>query len=153
MERRKKKKKTGASRFFADEADVAEGESDEEIYEKDVTEEILGEDEIAARELVEQRHKKNREMLSTDAAELASRYEQAHKADRRRQKIMREVSAAGGVGQGTVAQQALLPSIKDPSIWRIKCVGKEFQLVRAILMKHLDTEEIGQGIHLEKCLS
>jgi transcription elongation factor SPT5 len=135
-----KREKVGASRFFADEADEADDMSDDEQYEKDVTEEQLGEDELAARELVEQRHKKNREMLSTDAAELANKYEEQHKQERKRMKVMREMAGGSGVGQGTVAQQALLPSISDPSVWRIKCApNKEFSLVRSILMKHIDT--------------
>jgi transcription elongation factor SPT5 len=37
-----------------------------------------------------------------------------------------------------------LPSINDPSIWRIKCApGREFQLVRSIFLKHMAKQATG----------
>ena len=148
---KKKYDKGDVARLFADKADRRDGggdsDDDEEgdEYEKGVTEEALTADEIAANALVEARHKKNKEMLNTDASELAQRYEEQHRIERKRQKYMQDMAdSSGGIGKGTVAQQALLPSIQDPSIWRVKCTnGNEFQLVRSILLRHIDHQMKG----------
>eukprot|EP00605_Chrysophyceae_sp_TOSAG23-4_P002419 GSChrysophyteH1.ASY1.ANO1.2678.1 assembled CDS len=143
---KRKKKSNNASRFFADMADVGDEEDDEdELGERGVTEEELTAEEMAANALVEERHAKNREMMSTDAAELAARYEAQHKQERRRKKIVQEMtSGLAGVGTGTVAQQALLPSVHDPSLWRVKCqTGREFQLVRSILLRYVHQQKLG----------
>ena len=77
---------------------------------------------------------------------LAARYEEDHKHDRRRQRRMRDTMQTGsGVGASTVAQQALLPDTSDASIWRVKCqTGREFQLVRSILLRHIDQMNRGE---------
>lgn len=138
----KKKKRGGVSSFFADMADVGDedDEDEEEQGERGVTEEELTAEEMAANALVEARHAANRVMMETDADQLAKRYEDQHRNERRRQKVLTQLGGgSGGVGGGTVAQQALLPSIQDPSLWRVKCAtGREFQLVRSILLRHID---------------
>ena len=143
----KKGKARDASRFFADMAAVGDEDEDEdeEIGERGVTEEELTAEEKAANALVEARHAANRKMLDTDAAELAQRYEDQHRVERRRQKVLKEMQGGvGGIGGGTIAQQALLPSVQDPSLWRVKCApGREFQLVRSILLKHMDRMKRG----------
>ena len=143
---KKAKSKKGVSRFFEDMAGKDYDSEDGEEYEQGVTQEELTMEEEAANALVEKRHADMRDMMGTDAAVLAARYEEDHKHDRRRQRKMRDTMQTGsGVGASTVAQQALLPSTADPSIWRVKCqTGREFQLVRSILLRHINQMNKGE---------
>ena len=144
-----KRAKRAARSFFLDEAEDADGSDEEDgEWERGATEgEELNEEEKAANALVEERHRKNREMLQTDAAEIAARYERKHRQDKERAAAMREVSSRGGsgVGAGIVNQQALLPDYNDPPIFRIKCVpSMEMQLIRSIFLKHIDARSRGE---------
>lgn len=144
----KRAKKNSARSFFLDEAEDADGSDEEDgEWERGAAEGAdLNEEEKAANALVEERHRKNREMLDTDAAEIAARYERKHRQDKDRSAALREVTSrsGSGVGTGIVNQQALLPDTSDAPIFRVKCVpGMELQLIRSIFLKHVDLRSRG----------
>lgn len=92
---------------------------------------------IAAEQKVAMRHEANREFLRESAEEIAERYRQKHK---REQEFKSSYGTVDEINHTSiaVAQEALLPSTKDPKIFKIKCKpGCEMQLVRSILMKTL----------------
>ena len=74
----------------------------------------VGEDEQAARDAVERRHKANKERLEMPAEDLAFEYERRHKEQARRMKMQGEIyggmeGTMGRVGSSAVMQQSLLP--------------------------------------------
>ena len=110
--------------LFQEEAD--EADSDEEEEERgEQYEEIIGEEEKQAIEAVERRHESMRERLSMDANVIAREYEERARQQAQFEKA-RDYNESGlPVGMGgsrvsTVIQQSLLPSVHDPSIWRVK---------------------------------
>lgn len=141
------------SRFFDDEAEEDEDEDDDENEMRNQQEEVLGEDERQAIELVEARHAKNRARLNTDANELARQYEEqaAMQATlEKKNKFSMESGLPGGPRGSSITHQALLPSINDPSIWRLKVAsGMEQALVLAVMRKAIASRENGGPLRIK----
>ena len=152
----KKDKKKGKSKrrkvadYFDEDAAVASDDEEEDEYERrEATVEQLNEEEKEARARVERRHEIRRKELATSAAEIAAEYDRKAADDRRRRQYtsMATEIGAGVIGKSrsnTVQEGRLLPSINDPSIWRVKCTpGMEKQLVRSILSKCIASRNNG----------
>ncbi len=156
----KKSKKAAAARnaFFDEEAEASDDdEEDEEAYgthrdpddvvrrhytEEDIRKEQLDEE---AEELIRLQDRRRaqaggRDLSEADVAEVAREIEERHRMQRSR--VDRSVldGGAGGIGgaedYGAVAQQSLVPSVSDPSLFMINCsTGKEEELVYQIMNK------------------
>ena len=155
---RGRKRRTGVSSFFLDEADVAD--EDEEEEEIDIeerrrgVERILPEHEKAAVEAVRRRHEQNQKFLERSDEEIARDYERRHVQETYvrpgAEHMMgygygdRGGGGASFVPQSHVMQQALLPSTSDPSIWMVRvAVGKEQLVVRSIMLKCMEAINAG----------
>jgi len=148
--RKTKRKRSNVSRFFTDQAEVAD-DSDSDVDEGPTErgqEQILDKDVLQAVERVEKRHEANRKRLNMSAEELAKEYE-----ERAREEVRFTQYRGNMMGDDDIrslppnrvhalAKQSLLPSISDPGIYRVKCTpGKELALVRSIMLKAMDHKQ------------
>lgn len=147
-----KRKRSSVARFFADQAEVAdesESDGDDYVTERGV-EEIQSKDIQEAVQRVERRHDITRERLNRSAEELAREYEERARDEMRY--TQKSFTSRYADGQDDVAsmpsrhlssvvanKQALLPSNRDPFIWRVKCTpGREVSLVRSLMYKEVE---------------
>lgn len=57
-------------------------------------------------------------------------------------------------GTNRIKQQSLLPSVKDPKLWMVKCkIGKERQLVVSLMQKYLDTEGTPEALSIKSAVA
>ena len=90
---------------------------------------------LAAEERVKLRHEANKSFLKESAQDIAERYRMKHLQEKEF-KNNYGIASESGRANIAVAQQSLLPSTKDPKIFKLKCkVGSEMQLVRSIMLK------------------
>ena len=146
-----KKVKRQVRSFFLDRAEVAsDDEEEEEEYEEQ--EEILGEDELEAIERVNLRHEEARKRLNENAKTMAQEFENRYRYQARMESSLQR-AAEGSVGvysQKSVSQQSLIPSVRDPAIYSVRCKpGEERQLVRSILMKQFSAKLNGEALKLK----
>ncbi|CAB9498665.1 Putative transcription elongation factor SPT5 homolog [Seminavis robusta] len=156
----KEKKRPKASSFFDEEAEASEDDEDEDdpygthhdpddIVKKHYTEEDIQRENMddAAMELMRQQDRRRAQAgrfgeTELSVAEMAEEIENRHRMQNRR------VPRADFLEQGNnddagvpqfspaVAQQSLVPSVSDPSLWMVSCAtGKEMELVFQIMNK------------------
>jgi transcription elongation factor SPT5 len=102
---------------------------------------VLAKDEIEARKRIEQRHEINREFQSRSADEIAKDYESRHKQEERYKKKYEKDGGLTADYRNVATTQSLLPSLSDPSIFRVKCKpGMEIQLVSSLIRKAVDSK-------------
>lgn len=141
------RKRPGASsvrELFDEDVDVAdEDEEEEDDYDIPPEERILDADEEMANKRVELRHAKQREFLARSAEEEAARYEQDYEREELAMQRYGDDYEAVRVQMDTTAvgQQARLPTLKDPKLFKVKCkTGQEKVAVRAILLKTMEQQ-------------
>jgi transcription elongation factor SPT5 len=133
-----KPKKLTRYNFFNEEAEVASDE-DEEEYEAAEEEEILDKDTLDAIARVQKRHDVNREFQKKSEAELAEEIERRYKVQEQIKQQYEDAEGFAGPQATPVAQQALLPSFKDPKLFKIKCKPLHEQIaIRSIMLKTID---------------
>ncbi|OQV17540.1 Transcription elongation factor SPT5 [Hypsibius exemplaris] len=147
-----RKKKSRASDFILDEADV--GDSDDEEDEDDWEDGAEGRE--AANQLasllekgptaqeMDSHRRRFAEVMEKDETEIEKYYQ-----DRYKQQAQLEKFTSTGASNEEIAKQRLLPSVKDPSLWMIKCKPGEERASCLHLMRkmvaHLTT---GQPLHI-----
>lgn len=135
------------SKFFLDQADVADDdEEEEEDYDRTqmMEEEILDKDKLAAIAAVERRHEEQRRFMEMSAEEKAKELEERFRRQEQARRRFGNIQVTGGNDKSAVAQQARNPSNADPPIFKVKCKpGSEMMLVRSILLKALESKSKG----------
>ncbi len=137
-----------------DEAEAADDDEEEEDFEDErlkEADEVLDKDVEAAIAAVERRHETNREFMKKGADEIAEEYKRRHQEEAKmKQKFDNREILPGSARDVSVAQQSLLPSVRDPQIFKIKCkTGFELQLVRSIMLKSIDMKKNGGIIKIK----
>ena len=90
---------------------------------------------LAAEERVKMRHEANKLFMKESAQDIAEQYRIRHLQEKEF-KNNYGIASESGRANIAVAQQSLLPSTKDPKIFKLKCKpGSEMQLVRSIMLK------------------
>lgn len=136
---KKKKKKGGVSDYFLEEAEVDDDEGDEgEDDDENDYYDLLGNEKeevgVTAREIEASRRQHS--VWDNEREEEIEEYY--------RRKYAEESSAANRFGEGgeemsdEITQQTLLPGVKDPNLWMVKCrIGEEkmtcLQLMRKVI--------------------
>lgn len=142
---KRKKKKQRAGGFIIDEADVDdEGDEDEEEWEDGVDQALIDRRstyEPSAREIDENR--RYEQMISTQREDEIEEYYRQKYGDG---------SASARYGEGEemsdeITQQGLLPGVKDPNLWLVKCrIGEErttaIQLMRKFIAYQFSDEPL-----------
>jgi len=155
----KKSKKISAKNFFDTEAEAADDEDDEpygtyydpdDVVRKHYSEEDIRKEQMdaEAEELIRQQDRRRAQAGGfltrddhSDAADVARQIEERHRMQSKRV-APSSLDDAGPEGEGfgesygAVAQQSLVPSVSDPSLWMFSCApGKEQDLVYQIMNK------------------
>eukprot|EP01038_Epipyxis_sp_PR26KG_P011691 gene11691-15654_t len=139
------KKKGSGFNFFNDEADVAEDsdESDDDEVIRGGEELVLPKDIQEARKRVADRHEANREFQNMSADEIAREIENRHKQEVKNKKKYEKFNMNEFTSSRT-GNLALLPSISDPHVFKVKCKpGMELQLVSSVMRKAIDSKNKG----------
>jgi transcription elongation factor SPT5 len=153
------KKRPKASSFFDEEAEASEDddEDDDEPYgthkdphdvvKKHYTEEDIRREQMeeTALEIIRQQDRRRAQAggrfgeSERSVAEMAQEIEDRHRMQRRtvdRTTYLDQEDAGGAEFTPAVAQQSLVPSVSDPSLWMVSCsTGKEQELVFQIMNK------------------
>lgn len=162
---RRKKRKEGVRDFFLDEAEVDDDvEDDEEAWNDGFENDILGGDReeqeagISAREIeAKMRKDKSKGRLAfpddklpdeeTIEAYYRNRY---NEADAARQRF-------GQSGEGMsdeITQQQLLPGVKDPNLWMVKCLpGTEKETVLKLMHKVIAHSKTDQPLQIKSVVT
>eukprot|EP00599_Poterioochromonas_sp_BG-1_P011272 CAMPEP_0173156230 /NCGR_PEP_ID=MMETSP1105-20130129/14646_1 /TAXON_ID=2985 /ORGANISM="Ochromonas sp., Strain BG-1" /LENGTH=1165 /DNA_ID=CAMNT_0014072945 /DNA_START=63 /DNA_END=3557 /DNA_ORIENTATION=+ len=139
---KKSRKKVTRYNFFNEEAEVADSEEEDDEYETAEKEEVLDKDHLDAIARVEKRHNINRDFQKKSADELVADIEKRHQYQEQFKQQFEDNEGFLGQQATPVAQQALLPSFKDPKLFKIKCkLGQEQMIVRAIMLKTIDLQQ------------
>mmetsp|Transcript_39767 Transcript_39767/g.119560 ORF Transcript_39767/g.119560 Transcript_39767/m.119560 type:complete len:1121 (+) Transcript_39767:451-3813(+) len=158
----KKAKKINTRAFFDMEAEADDDDEDadepygthhdpDDIVRRHYTEEDIRKEQLdeEAEELIRQQDRRRAQagggMFTSDmsAADVAREIEERHRMQRRTvsTSAMGDEGGEGegfGPGYGAVAQQSLVPSVSDPSMWMFSCApGKEQELVYQIMNKSI----------------
>lgn len=161
----KKKQRGGASAFFdmeADDDDESEGDGagDGEDMDEETRELIRQQDRRRAQLGQFGRHSKDEE--------IAKNIENRHRMQRRRvdtgrimdravppqQQRQQELEAPSANYTAAVAQQSLLPSVQDPSLWMVSCAtGKEQELVFQIMNKAMVKARSGKPLGISGAIA
>ena len=156
------RKRPKASSFFDEEAEASEDDDEEEddepygthkdphdIVKKHYSEEDIRREQMedSALEIIRQQDRRRAQAgggfgdTGRSVAEMAQEIEDRHRMQRRtvnRTDYVDHVNADTGVPEFSpaVAQQSLVPSVSDPSLWMVSCLtGKEMELVFQIMNK------------------
>lgn len=157
-----KSKRSKASSFIDEEAEASSDDDDDEddepygthkdphdVVKKHYTEEDIRREQMedSALELIRQQDRRRAQAggafgdTGRSVAEMAQEIEDRHRMQRRtvnRTDYVEHVNAETGVAEFSpaVAQQSLVPSVSDPSLWMVSCLtGKEMELVFQIMNK------------------
>eukprot|EP00126_Sphaerothecum_destruens_P002287 Sdes_comp15728_c0_seq1m4763 len=148
-ERPAKKQRGGVSDFVLDEAEVSDDDEDE--YE-DEEAEI---NEVEADELLTadsgRKHRELASMLSRDDGETLDYFSRKYgeKPDVGGEEEDEEYDFEAHDEPDLIKQQSLLPTIKDPKIWMVKCtMGKERHVCMALMRKYVEREYSGDPLQI-----
>lgn len=157
-----KSKRPKANSFFDEEAEASSDDDDEDddepygthkdphdIVKKHYSEEDIRREQMedSALEIIRQQDRRRAQAgggfgdTGRSVAEMAQEIEDRHRMQRRtvsRTDYVEHVNADTGVPEFSpaVAQQSLVPSVSDPSLWMVSCMtGKEMELVFQIMNK------------------
>jgi len=137
----KRQKRTGVHNFIIDEADVDEDEEEEEDEEgwEDGAREIIENDmnhhgEDLSRNS-ESHRKLHNAMEEEDYEQMANYYTEKYQNNKKNQRVYDdEVS-------DDITQQQLLPDVKDPNMWTLKCRMGEEKATAMLLMRKFITSQ------------
>lgn len=158
----KKAKKINTRAFFDMEAEADDDDEDadepygthhdpDDVVRKHYTEEDIRKEQLdeEAEELIRQQDRRRAQAggglftRDMDAADVAREIEERHRMQRRTVATS-ALDDEGGEGEGfdrsygAVAQQSLVPSVSDPSMWMFSCApGKEQELVYQVMNKSI----------------
>jgi transcription elongation factor SPT5 len=154
----KQKKRSKASSFFDEEAEASEDDEEDEdepygthhdpddVVKKHYTEEDIRREQMeeAALEIMRQQDRRRAQAggsFERTAEEMAEEIENRHRMQRRpmnRTAYLDQVDDETGRPEFSpaVAQQSLVPSVSDPSLWMVSCAtGKEMEFVFQLMNK------------------
>lgn len=141
--KRRRKKKKPINEFIIDEAEVDDDYEDEEEWEdgaEDIIDKVKHTDDSAQRDM--DSHRRLQLMLSSHREDEIEEYYRRKYAESSRL----ESGYDGDVDlSDDITQQALLPGVKDPNLWVVKCkIGEEKATVLQLMRKFIaysNTEE------------
>ena len=133
---KKKKKQPKHHGFILDEAEVDSEVEEEDEYEEGFTDDLIdrkNNDYASAREL--NSHRTFARMIDFEKEDEIEEYYKRKYAD--------QAAAEGGYYDDgelpdDITQQALMPGVKDPNLWMVKCkIGEEKQTVLQLMRKYI----------------
>ncbi|XP_064477491.1 transcription elongation factor SPT5-like [Ornithodoros turicata] len=146
--RRKRRKKSRYGGFILDEAEVDDEVEDEEDWEEgaeDMIDSHRTTDDSSAKEL--HSHRRLQMMLTSQKEDEIEDYYRRKYAD--------TVAAEGGYREADVelsdeiAQQTLLPGVKDPNLWMVKCrIGEEKATVLQMMRKFIAYQNTDEPLQI-----
>ena len=174
------KKRSKASSFFDEEAEASEDDDEDDddepygthkdphdIVKKHYTEEDIRREQMdeAALEIIRQQNRRREQAGGVFGGAEKSVEEMAQEIEDRHRMSRRTVSRTAYLDQGAddvggpefipaVAQQSLVPSVSDPSLWMVSCSnGKEQELVFQIMNKCIAHARQGRPLGISAAIA
>ncbi|CAI7785637.1 unnamed protein product [Closterium sp. NIES-54] len=149
--RKKKGSTTGRSMFIEEEAAVASDDEEEEEEEEDG---FIDRDADLGEELGNERPSAHHRTLLRRNEEEEEVNEEDYQRFLEERYARNEVPELGEGEATEVEQQALLPSVRDPKLWMVKCeLGHEREAVVSLMQKCVNLEALGQNLQIKSAIA